>query len=201
MGFWKPRAICPNCGSKIHTQDALPGPPLPGGGIQRTGTQCPQCGIPLTGKVGFLSNTAQIDQARVQQQRKKTATAEAGQRSRADELEKLAKLRKDGVLTEEEFSAAKGRVLSGPETYEETSGGGAMDSTDSEPEERFEVILTGVEEKKRRRLASVVEHWTNEPLKVPMAVTPDSKLSKTAAETLKGALEKRGAAVELRKLD
>ena len=76
----------------------------------------------------FLGNTAQIDQARVKQGNK-TATAATGQRSGADELEKRAMLRKDGVLTEEEFSAAKGRVLSGEETSDGAPaklGGGAV---------------------------------------------------------------------------
>jgi len=148
VGFFNPRAICPNCGAKIHTQDALPGPRFPGGGIQRTGKQCPQCGIPLTGKVGFLGNTAQIDQARVKQGNK-TATAATGQRSGADELEKLGMLRKDGVLTEEEFSAAKGRVLSGEETSDgapaESGGGTVVKDPTSQPSAAARMMQKGVD--------------------------------------------------------
>ena len=45
MGFWNPRAICPACGGKIHTQQAF---------IElrpRTGKRCQHCGVALTGKV------------------------------------------------------------------------------------------------------------------------------------------------------
>lgn len=50
MGFWNPRAICPNCGAKIHTQ----------AGGWATGRQCPACGVALTGTKTFFSNEAKL---------------------------------------------------------------------------------------------------------------------------------------------
>ena len=43
MGLWNPRAFCPNCGGKIHTQSR--------GAQSWTGTSCPLCGVALTGRV------------------------------------------------------------------------------------------------------------------------------------------------------
>jgi hypothetical protein len=48
MGVLNPRAICPNCGGKIHTQAG------------RTGRECQFCGVALTGKVGAVSNRGQL---------------------------------------------------------------------------------------------------------------------------------------------
>ena len=55
MGFWNPRARCPNCGGKIHTTLS--------GIVERTGTSCQFCGVPLTGKVRF--GMAQLATAQV----------------------------------------------------------------------------------------------------------------------------------------
>jgi hypothetical protein len=52
MGVLNPRAICPNCGAKIHTQQSI----WPGS--KRTGTECPHCGVKLSGRVGALDNKA-----------------------------------------------------------------------------------------------------------------------------------------------
>lgn len=57
MGFWNPRAICPNCGAKIHTQPADDLTQILG--ARRTGTKCPQCGVELTGRV-TLDNKATL---------------------------------------------------------------------------------------------------------------------------------------------
>lgn len=48
MGLVNPRAICPSCGAKIHTQQVIWMP-----GTKRTGSVCPQCGVGLSGKVGW----------------------------------------------------------------------------------------------------------------------------------------------------
>ena len=61
MGLRNLRAICPNCGSKIHTQ------PKGLGHITwanswmnvQTGKECPYCGVALTGKVG-ADNRAEL---------------------------------------------------------------------------------------------------------------------------------------------
>jgi hypothetical protein len=115
MGFWSPRAICPGCGGKIHTRTGL--------FRQVSGKQCQHCGVPLTGKVGVLTNMAVIDESRLpneQKQRQPTATpsqpggsATRVKTSRADELEKLARLKERGVITEDEFETEKKRVLDG----------------------------------------------------------------------------------------
>lgn len=39
MGFWNPRAICPKCGAKIHTQG------------RRAGEVCPMCGTALSREI------------------------------------------------------------------------------------------------------------------------------------------------------
>lgn len=59
MGLVNNRAICPNCGGKIHTQARGLGVLLPirSGIAVRTGTQCQHCGVTLSGKVG-LDNKA-----------------------------------------------------------------------------------------------------------------------------------------------
>lgn len=54
MGLTNLRAICPNCGSKIHTQGRGLGRFTLGtsGALATTGTECPSCGAALSGKVG-----------------------------------------------------------------------------------------------------------------------------------------------------
>lgn len=56
MGLVNPRAICPNCGGKIHTQGGLLGDVFG----HRTGLVCQHCGVGLTGKVGRFSNVAEL---------------------------------------------------------------------------------------------------------------------------------------------
>jgi hypothetical protein len=58
VGFVNPRAICPNCGAKIHTQGGVVGTATGLG--HRTGTVCPQCGVALSGKVGW-DNKAKLE--------------------------------------------------------------------------------------------------------------------------------------------
>lgn len=54
MGIRNTRAICPNCGGKIHTQAKGVGALTWAnrGALAQTGTECPNCGVGLTGKVG-----------------------------------------------------------------------------------------------------------------------------------------------------
>lgn len=49
------RAICPNCGGKIHTQPKGIFALSPGanGFMVKTGNECEHCGIKLTGKVDY----------------------------------------------------------------------------------------------------------------------------------------------------
>lgn len=122
MGFNNPRAICPNCGGKIHTQAAGPF-------AQRTGTTCQLCGVALTGKVSW-TNRAELAVAAPTMteptQPKYPSTgpgrvkfasrhgAVSGTSSAPDalqDLERLARLREAGALTEAEFEAEKARIL------------------------------------------------------------------------------------------
>lgn len=59
MGIRNLRAICPNCGSKIHTRPRGLGHVtwMNSGPLVQTGRQCPMCGIALTGRVD-MSNVA-----------------------------------------------------------------------------------------------------------------------------------------------
>jgi DNA-directed RNA polymerase subunit RPC12/RpoP len=63
MGLKNMRAICPNCGGKIHTQaKGLLGSIALGanGTLVKTGTRCQHCGAKLTGKV-TATNYAVLD--------------------------------------------------------------------------------------------------------------------------------------------
>jgi ribosomal protein S27AE len=53
MGLRNLRAICPNCGAKIHTQPKGLGKItwMNSGPLSETGKECPECGVALTGKV------------------------------------------------------------------------------------------------------------------------------------------------------
>lgn len=62
MGFINNRAICPNCGGKIHTQARGLGALIPvrSGVIAKTGTQCQHCGTALTGRVGVDNRAVSV---------------------------------------------------------------------------------------------------------------------------------------------
>jgi hypothetical protein len=47
----------------------------------------------------------------------------------------------------------------------------------------------------------IVKRWSKEPASVPMVVTPGNTLSRTSAQTLKEALEKKGGTAEVRKVE
>lgn len=184
MGFWNPRAICPSCGAKIHTQGRL----FVIGAT--TGKVCPNCGVKLSGRINELTNTA-VSAAKVEEKRARRAkrreekekekerqekrrereerlskpwspgakermwscpkcaarssklldrcpecgaanperphkakesraqtpeperakATSAGGTDLAHQLEALARLREEGALTDEEFAAAKARIL------------------------------------------------------------------------------------------
>lgn len=63
MGIRNLRAICPNCGAKIHTQPKGLGHVslwMNSGPLVKTGTQCPMCGVALTGRVMLAGNVAEL---------------------------------------------------------------------------------------------------------------------------------------------
>lgn len=58
------RAICPNCGGKIHTQPkGFLGAIAIGanGPLTKTGTTCELCGVALTGKVTFDNHAVLVE--------------------------------------------------------------------------------------------------------------------------------------------
>ncbi len=161
MGVRNTRAICPNCGGKIHTQPKGLGHFSLWANswfLVQTGDECQHCGVALTGRVKY-DNRAELamqvqppvpdlppDQAwcvlcggliyrgdtvcpnghalranwegELHQQIgmwPKEQPAEPPQRqvseSRLDDLERLAKLRESGTLTDDEFQAEKARLM------------------------------------------------------------------------------------------
>jgi hypothetical protein len=96
MSIFRPPVICPNCNGKINAE----GSPLAG---RTTGKVCQHCGAELEGGVTWdgLAKLAE----------KPEPVRAASSASTASELEKLAALRDSGALTEEEFAAAKKRIL------------------------------------------------------------------------------------------
>ena len=102
MGFWNMRAICPNCGAKIHTQ----------GGS--TGKVCPSCGVDLKGYVNMFTNKAKL----ASPPPKPTLTPEgssARKKERFDRLEQVARLHQMGALSDEEFEKEKELIKAEPE--------------------------------------------------------------------------------------
>lgn len=73
MGFVNPRARCPQCGAKIHTAPkglghfALFGR---SSWMLETGTECPYCGVPLTGRVKPGGVAERVGEAEEHEQRK-----------------------------------------------------------------------------------------------------------------------------------
>jgi hypothetical protein len=68
MGMQNMRAICPQCGTKIHTEASAWGVLALGGRsgpMTRTGLECPGCGLALSGKVGFDGNAIAADDPRL----------------------------------------------------------------------------------------------------------------------------------------
>lgn len=172
MGFWNPRARCPNCGAKIHTT-ALG---------YSTGHECPYCHVKLTGSVSAFTNVAKaapvqppktavrperppvqgvctlcgekvyqddeicsfghdlgsdwekayearekaelkarpagipvrkrppVEQSEADQEQASDAVADDPQ-DLVSQIERLGQLRKDGLLSQEEFDAAKAKLL------------------------------------------------------------------------------------------
>ncbi len=132
MGIINPRAICPNCGSKIHTQ----------GGLfafrHSTGTKCPNCGVALTGRTDFFNN-AQLSTRRLASDTVRCSGCSsmngpdakfcrhcgallaseasarpaepAAARSVADQVRELADLREEGLVSPEEFETKRKQLL------------------------------------------------------------------------------------------
>lgn len=102
MGMRNPRTRCGKCGGWIQTQKPLSS--IVTGKTETVGRSCPHCGVALTGKVTW-NNKAELAKAQPK------AAPAAAPPSTADELAKLAKLHESGALTDEEFQAAKARLL------------------------------------------------------------------------------------------
>lgn len=79
MGLVNNRAICPECGGKIHTQGRGLGVLLPirSGIAVQTGTRCQHCGVALSGKVGLDNKAilAEDDERRREERRQLIAQA------------------------------------------------------------------------------------------------------------------------------
>lgn len=123
MGFWNPRAICPNCGAKIHTQGQIVFGPL----TAETGKTCPNCGVALTGRVGVFSNKAKraVPQSPMSVGSPKPLPSGGeklessdNQPSKMDRLEQLARLRQMDALTEEEFAVKKAELMDEPDLFD-----------------------------------------------------------------------------------
>ncbi len=66
MGIMNLRAICPNCGGKIHTQPRGLGHLTwaRSAFLVKTGKECQHCGIALSGKVGLDNRAIAADDRR-----------------------------------------------------------------------------------------------------------------------------------------
>jgi len=109
MGLSNKRAICPQCGVKIHTQARGAGHLMLGakGALVQTGTECQWCGVALSGKVGMDGRAilAEVDEARQQAKAEKAAVKQAGR----DEVdERLIELLRGGPLTTREAAKRLG---------------------------------------------------------------------------------------------
>ena len=109
MGLMNNRAICPNCGGKIHTQSRGVGALTLGsrGLLVQTGKECQHCGIALSGKVGMDNRAilAEVDEA------KRQAKAERATEKRAADGEldqRLIELLSEGPLTTREAAERLG---------------------------------------------------------------------------------------------
>jgi predicted RNA-binding Zn-ribbon protein involved in translation (DUF1610 family) len=100
MGLRNPRTRCGSCGGWIQTQKPLSS--IVTGRTETVGHSCPHCGAALTGKVRW-DNTAELAKS-------PPAPVETNV-STADELVKLAQLHESGALSDDEFKAAKARLL------------------------------------------------------------------------------------------
>jgi hypothetical protein len=101
VGIMNLRAICPNCGGKLHTQPrglghltwARSGP------LVQTGATCQWCGAALSGKVGFDNKAIAADDPRIRKQEERRAkrtrkqeelkAKKAERKARTEELDEL----------------------------------------------------------------------------------------------------------------
>lgn len=109
MGVMNLRAICPNCGGKIHTQPKGLGHLTWARSwfLVQTGKSCQHCGVALTGKVK-MDNKAELAP---NQPMPSERTANAAEPDTTTELVALSELHASGALSDAEFAAAKERVL------------------------------------------------------------------------------------------
>jgi hypothetical protein len=82
MGLRNNRAICPNCGGKLHTQAKGLGHIslwMNSGPLVQTGNQCQWCGIALSGKVGLGNRAITVEEDdELQAQRQRAIDAAEG---------------------------------------------------------------------------------------------------------------------------
>jgi len=175
MGFWNPRAICPNCGAKIHTQS------------HRTGTECPECHVALTGKMELFSMKAKVDTSRSESKGyEETADRPVkGPGDRLEQLERLMRLRDGGVITDAELEAEKAKL--------------------DRQEEINDIVLLSVADNAVVPVIKVVEEFSSdfdlkESLQLVRSapVTILSGLDGDTAESAREKLEQAGAQVRYR---
>lgn len=174
MGFWNPRAICPNCGAKIHTQS------------HRTGTECPECHVALTGKMEFLGMKAKLDTSR-SEGKGYEETADRPIRDsgdRLEQLERLMRLRDGGLITDAELEAEKAKI--------------------DQQEEVNDIVLLSVADDDIVQVVKVVQEFSDFDLKKSLQlvrsapVTILSGLDGDTAESAREKLEQAGAQVRYR---
>ncbi|MHB8175821.1 MAG: sigma factor-like helix-turn-helix DNA-binding protein [Thermoleophilia bacterium] len=116
MGVMNTRAICPNCGGKIHTQPRGLGhfTWARSGWLVQTGKQCQWCGIALTGKVGLDNKAISVAGAQAKQQKKTQKMAARQQKQNVQRLklneqhQAMINLIKDSPLPLEEVAKQLG---------------------------------------------------------------------------------------------
>jgi|GEM_PF-6390994 len=91
MGVRNMRAICPSCGGKIHTQPKGLGHVTIGNSraLAQTGTECPNCGVALSGKVGIDNRAilaADADKGFIQRAKEEAGLVDAAPDQMDDEL-------------------------------------------------------------------------------------------------------------------
>ena len=217
MGFWNPRAICPNCGAKIHTQSSG----------WRTGQQCPNCGTALSGSVGWDKKAKRAGE--------KTLTASAVDalstklEQRANEREPmrvLNRIRVDGDLSDSEYvtlshgawgNSAVAKLVVKLERHAKNSHSDNQAAKDKfrgekervlkmageppefdwfpEPDDRCDVVLTAIEPGKEEKVRGLAKHYVDDD-ELPRVIAEG--ITAANAGTLYSKLEVRGAKVELR---
>jgi ribosomal protein L7/L12 len=176
MGFWNPRANCPSCGAKIHTQSSG----------RRTGTECPECHAALTGKVELLGKKAILDTSQSESVGYEVTPDRPIKASgdRLEQLERLMRLRDGGMITDAELEAEKAKL--------------------DRQEEINDIVLLSVADDDIVPVIKVVQEFSDFDLKKSLQlvrsapVTILSGLDGGTAESARARLEQAGAQVRFR---